>query len=139
MFDTLTRLLNMQLTATAEVKPLKRGKMSKKYLENADYSVRYARQLAQAKYRSEAYELTPTEWLQVWRDSGHLGQWGTGRHDYSMIRINPGLPWRVDNVCIVTRRTHACNYKKRYAAKDWTVDMYAEFDRTDKIRSENPS
>ena len=108
MFDTLTRLLNMQLTATAEVKPLKRGKMSKKYLENADYSVRYARQLAQAKYRSEAYELTPTE-------------------------------WRVDNVCIVTRRTHACNYKKRYAAKDWTVEMYAEFDRTDKIRSENPS
>jgi len=138
MFDTLTKLLNTRLTATAEVKPKKRGKNCK-YLPNADHSVRYARQLAQAKFRSEAYELTPTEWLQVWRDSGKLGQWGTGRQDYSMIRINPELPWRVDNVCIITRRTHACNYKKRYAARDWTVDMYAQFDETDKIRTENPS
>jgi hypothetical protein len=56
---------------------------------------------AQARFRGEAWELTPEEWCTAWGASWHL----RGRHNHSwyLVRTNWHLPWRADNIGLVNR------------------------------------
>jgi len=56
---------------------------------------------AQARFRGEAWELTVEDWIACWGDSWHL----RGRHNHSryLVRTDWHLPWRGDNIGLVTR------------------------------------
>jgi len=65
---------------------------------------------AQAKYRNEEHDLSWPEFESLWTDElwaerGRLSQ------EYSMYRLDPDLPWTIDNVEVGIRH----NYLKRSA------------------------
>lgn len=81
------------------------------------WSTRYARHKAQAKHRNEAYELSPTEYLYAWKNSGHHEQAGRRRGQYTMIRVDRSKPWSKTNVSIITRAEHTRGELQRYWAR----------------------
>jgi len=81
------------------------------------WSTRYARHKAQAKHRSETYELSPSEYYDVWHDSGHSGDAGRKRGQYTLIRVDRSKPWSKDNVSVITRSEHTRSELKRYWAR----------------------
>ena len=69
------------------------------------YHLKYMRHKAQAKYRREEYELTLDEYMSIWLESPYLDNHGRTSSAHCMIRINEDLPWRLDNVEIVPRKS----------------------------------
>lgn len=52
--------------------------------------------------RGILFKLTFEEWLQIWLESGHLRERGTGGDKYVMARNGDQGPYKVGNVRIVT-------------------------------------
>ena len=88
------------------------------------WGTRYARQKAQAKFRQEAYEMTPQQYYDVWVRSGKMELCGVGKNNYTMKRISERDPWAEWNVHIIPRPMLAELLGKRYAAKDY-VDKHS--------------
>lgn len=61
----------------------------------------FLRARAQANYRNEPWELSLEEYMQLWKGSWHLR--GRGAEDLVGARLDPELPWCVDNVELMTR------------------------------------
>lgn len=72
------------------------------FLPDQTWSTRYSRARAQARYRGEAWTLTPQEYMQLWRDSG--AQPGRSHGTACMVRKDTSLPWSKDN-CEIRRRS----------------------------------
>jgi hypothetical protein len=64
----------------------------------------YARARCQARYRGEAYELRLDEFMELWSD--YWNEKGRGIDNMCMIRLDKTLPWRWNNVRMVTRRDY---------------------------------
>jgi len=56
---------------------------------------------AQARFRSEPYELTWPQWQQVWAGQWHLR--GRRQQDIMMVRTDLARPWARDNIQFVRR------------------------------------
>lgn len=63
----------------------------------------YLRHRAQARFRSEPYELTWEQWDRAWTPE-LWAQRGRSVDSYCIIRINPRLSWNESNIAIITRR-----------------------------------
>ena len=68
--------------------------------------MRWLRHKCQAKYRNEPYDFPYDSWLMVWQDSGKMDLMGRRKGAYTMVRIDPKLPWHISNVAIMERRWH---------------------------------
>ena len=64
----------------------------------------FARARCQARYRGELWELDVIEFMELWSD--YWDEKGRGIDDMCMIRLDKDLPWRWDNVRMVTRRDY---------------------------------
>lgn len=87
------------------------------YNPNTPMSTRWARHRGQAKYRGEAYELTFQQYCELWASQGITErEHKTGRRSdsISMVRTDPRLPWRVDNVEFMTRSQYTQSFRNRY-------------------------
>jgi len=84
----------------------KQNRTLKKYpeCETVEWSTRYSRAKSQAKFRSEGWELTPGEFLELWKNSGIAP--GPKSHDGCMIRRDKSRAWKKDNVLIIERRNY---------------------------------
>lgn len=93
--------------------------MPKRYYNpRVGMSTRWSRHKAQAKHRGEAYELTLEQYSMLWSTQGIRERHQlTGRRSdsISMVRINPQLPWRVNNVQFMTRAEYTQSFRNRYA------------------------
>jgi len=85
------------------------------------WSTRYARHKAQAKYRQEAYELSPAQFYDLWIESGHSEKAGRKRGEYTMIRVDRTKPWATGNVSIISRFEHTRSELNRYWARGFSV------------------
>lgn len=92
------------------------------------WKTRYARWTAQCRFRGEAYELTPQEYMDFWLQSGHSSQCGRGRGAYSLCRIDHEQPWSVRNMRVVERGQHARVIFDRYVRRSYFQSEYA-FDK----------
>lgn len=85
------------------------------------WSTRYARHKAQAKYRGEAYELSPAQFYDAWRDSGHSAEAGRNKGQYTMIRVDRTKPWKTGNISVISRAEHTKSELNRYWTKGFAV------------------
>lgn len=69
----------------------------------------YMNQKNSAKMRGIEFNLTLTEWIKIWADSGHLHERGKGKGKFCMTRICDIGPYSVENVQI---KTHEENSKE---------------------------
>jgi hypothetical protein len=74
--------------------------MTRKRTLKQDYDIHRRR----AGYRGVPFQLTFEEWLQVWKDSGHLEERGKGVGGYVMGRHGDTGPYAVGNVTIIRMR-----------------------------------
>lgn len=58
----------------------------------------------QARYRSEGWDLTFEQWLDVWTGLWHRR--GRAGEQLCITRKNCDLPWTLSNVIVITRRQH---------------------------------
>jgi hypothetical protein len=56
----------------------------------------------QARFRYEEWQLTFEEFCTLWTPS-RWAMRGRGPNDLVLVRDNPDLPWRMDNVSVITR------------------------------------
>ena len=77
--------------------------------------VQCQRARAQANFRDEVWLITEQEFIDIWREDDRYLKKGRGLNDLCMIRLDPDLPWTIDNVEIIPRAEHlkACNEEKR--------------------------
>ena len=61
---------------------------------------------AQAYYRGEQWSISEQEYIELWRRDDRYLRKGRTRHSLCMIRLDPRLPWSVDNVEIISRLDH---------------------------------
>jgi hypothetical protein len=85
------------------------------------WSTRYARHKAQAKYRNEPYQLSPADYYDLWLASGHSGEAGRKRGQYTMIRVDRGKPWEPGNISIISRAEHTRGELNRYWTRGFAV------------------
>lgn len=108
---------------------LKLRKQTRPMLQVSKYGIpqpwgtRYARHKAQAKFRREAYDLTPQEYYDCWMKSGKSFLCGRNKSAYSMRRIDFTMPWIASNIEIVSRSHLATLLGKRYYEKNYCVDF----------------
>jgi hypothetical protein len=62
----------------------------------------YNQQKDNAKRRGIPFDLTFSEWGQIWLDSGHFGDWGRRGHEYCMARFEDEGAYTIGNVKIIT-------------------------------------
>lgn len=100
-----------------EKKPNARKGISK-YKIPIIWAKRYSRHKAQALYRSETYELTPQEYLNVWMKSGKADDvWTkfTGNKGFVLKKLDEKGAWCVKNVAVVPRNCYSQSKRSRYA------------------------
>ena len=73
------------------------------YTHESHYA--YLKHRAQARYRSEQYDLTFEEWHSFWTPET-LAQRGRNIDSLVLTRKDWDLAWCVDNVHIITRKQH---------------------------------
>lgn len=61
---------------------------------------------AQAWYREETWELSEDEYISLWRQNNYYQHKGRHNDEYCLVRKDYKLPWRLDNVHVVTRLEH---------------------------------
>ena len=83
------------------------------------YYRKYKEQKYNAKQRGIAFELTFSEWLKIWTDSGKLKWRGIKKYQYVMSRFNDAGPYKFGNVEIIT---FSKNAKIRAAIKHGGLD-----------------
>jgi len=76
----------------------------KKYLLPHPWNVRYARCVAQAKYRREEWAFTPETWMRHWENSGVMEHCHRKSYGYCMVRLDSIEAWGPHNCIIVPRR-----------------------------------
>jgi len=92
---------------------------------NTPIATRWARHRAQAKFRSEPYDLTCEEYSALWRSVGITDATqkpGRSSESWSMVRIDPHLPWRRDNVQMLTRSQYLQSFRTRYVALGYSQE-----------------
>lgn len=67
-----------------------------------DRHIAFLRSRAQAKFRGEPWSLTINDYFALWHPQ-LWAQRGRKVNDLAMTRLNPELPWSIDNVSIQTR------------------------------------
>jgi hypothetical protein len=85
---------------------------------NYDAMRKYDVQIADAKRRGIAWQLTFDEWWKIWMQSGHWNDRGRNRGDFVMARIGHAGPYRVGNVRIVTQERNTSD-------KQWSAETRA--------------
>lgn len=63
----------------------------------------YLKHRAQAKFRKEEYELTDSQWLEIWQDDTKFLNRGRRPDCWVLTRIDNEKAWSVDNCEIITR------------------------------------
>ena len=58
----------------------------------------------QANFRKEEYELTFEQYQELWRDKWDMK--GRGTDNYCLTRIDPEMPWTIDNAEVIDRMEH---------------------------------
>lgn len=106
--------------------------------------MRWLRHKCQAKYRKEVYDLPYDSWLMVWQDSGKQDKMGRRKGAYTMVRIDPKLPWHITNVAIMERRWHTkmnLPNQRRYAKFGYSEGEYVikPVNSVDKEQTNNDS
>ena len=89
--------------------------------------LRWLRHRAQAKHRSEPYELPYDAWCTVWQSAGVLESDGTLSSKWVMMRIDRSKPWHIANVIVVKRGNHArlnLPNQRRYAEWGYFAGEY---------------
>lgn len=79
---------------------------------------RFRQQRADAKFRGIRFDLTFSDWLQIWSESGHLHERGSGKGRYVMARLGDRGPYRVDNVKIITHEQNSSERRLSVASKE---------------------
>ena len=74
---------------------------SKHPLNCPQWRVKFLRHRCQARYRGEHYQLTYSQFLDAWFDSGKFTRARRAKNCYQMKRVDPALPWSGDNIHIV--------------------------------------
>jgi hypothetical protein len=59
---------------------------------------------SQAWFRKEDWQLTIEDWFQIWANEDDWNNRGRASHNICLTRIDPNLPWTMDNVALVTRK-----------------------------------
>lgn len=77
----------------------------------------YRMQKRSAAYRGIAFNLTPYEFVRLWRESGKLSQRGRGRDKFCMSRINDSGGYEVGNVQFITNAENIRLYQLERARK----------------------
>ena len=84
---------------------------------------RFKQQQSQAKVRGIEWRLEYWEWLQIWQDSGHLEERGTGKGQWVMGRNGDAGAYETGNVkiiCVETNNSEAQKIRRahRQALRD---------------------
>ena len=64
----------------------------------------YLRSRSQCAYRGEEFELSFEDWCELWPTPELWRQRGRHSEDLTMTRIDPELPWNINNCVVMTRR-----------------------------------
>lgn len=94
------------------------------YTADVPMSTKYSRHRAQAKWRSEPYELTESEFRMLWATQGiteRTQRPGRTSQSISMVRKDVTQPWRVDNITFMTRRQYMQLWHERHTHKSYMV------------------
>ena len=73
-----------------------------------DMHIPFLRSKAQAKFRSEIWELTLEEFYEIWKLDWHNR--GTKSDSACMSRIDTSLPWNKNNTVIIQRSEQLIKY-----------------------------
>lgn len=76
------------------------------------YKQRYFEHKQNAKRRNIPFELSLTEWTNIWQDSGKWELRGKGKGSYVMSRIGDTGSYSVDNVYINLNETNSSEARK---------------------------
>lgn len=71
------------------------------------YKQRYYEHKQNAKRRNIPFELSLTEWIKIWQDSGKWELRGTGKGSYVMSRMNDVGSYSIGNVYICCQEQNA--------------------------------
>lgn len=63
----------------------------------------FHRSRCQARFRNESWEITEDEWNVIWTLDRYQRR-GRGEGELCVMRLNPALPWRMDNICVISRK-----------------------------------
>lgn len=103
----------------------------KKYNIPSEFSKRYSRMSAQARFRNEEWAFTVDEWYKIWCDSGVKEHMGRALHQYCMTRVDATEAWGSHNCLIVTRRMHFAKkfYESvmNYPRSDYDVNKHGVY------------
>lgn len=77
----------------------------------SEWSKRYSRMCAQARFRREEWAFDAETWYKIWCDSGVMEHMGRALHQYCMSRVDATEAWAPYNCIIITRRMH---FKKKF-------------------------
>lgn len=69
----------------------------------------YSVAAAQARLRREPFELSFADYCAAW--GGHWARRGRRAQDLCLTRRDAARPWRLDNVCLMTRAEHVRRFK----------------------------
>jgi len=112
---------------------------------------KYYSQKSKAIKRGIAFDLTYSEWIKIWQDSGKLDRRGRHKNNYVMCRKNDVGPYSLDNVFIATtsrniKDAHVFKKEKDQAKDDlieslkqklWIKKLHtSEWDNMEKIRKD---
>jgi len=79
-----------------------------------DCYIKYKKHEYQAKQRNVPFLLSFSEWMKIWKDSGHFKERGCNKDQYCMARIGDKGPYAVGNVKIIL---HGDNTKEGHCGK----------------------
>lgn len=105
---------------------------------------RYQQQKARAKIRGVGFELTFTEWCEIWEESGHYDERGNFCEGYVMCRVGDQGPYAVGNVYIgrhvdnVAERNRSYFWSRRHPMVDPHDPDYAHVHSAPDIDSSQP-
>lgn len=84
---------------------------------------RYNDQKDNAKRRGIPFLLTFEQWLQIWKDSGHLDQRGRKRDEYCMARYGDIGAYEVGNVHIILSSQNMSETVPYIRTEEWKQDL----------------
>lgn len=71
-----------------------------------------------ARTRGILFLLTFEEWVQIWQQSGHLGEWGKFKGQYNMARFGDAGPYAIGNVKIILCEENHKEMRHKLSTKD---------------------